>query len=108
MKKIETQIDNALTREPDFKLPVGFADGLVKIIEESRAREKRWEIFWIGFGGFLFFIALIVVLVLIDFKPTFSGSSFLTTNVGLIVFGILFVLLLNLLDKKFIRKAEMY
>ena len=106
MKDIEQQIESALSREPDFKLPANFADRLVSMIESAKAKERRLEICLMGFGAFLFLIALIVVIVLTDFKLSLNGFSFLSNHIGLIGFGIVFIALLNLLDKKLMRKTQ--
>jgi hypothetical protein len=103
---IDKQVERALTREPDFKLPNGFADRLVSMIEEARKKEQKWEIFLMGFAGFLFLIALIVVFVLTDFKLDLTGVSFLSRYFGLMVFGILFIVLLHVVDKKVIHKTQ--
>lgn len=103
---IDKQIEKALTREPDFQLPNGFADRLVFMIEEAQKKERKLEILLMGLGGFLFLIALIVVFALTDFKFNLTGLSFLSNHIGLIVFGILFIALLHLVDKKVIHKTQ--
>jgi hypothetical protein len=103
---IDKQLEKALTREPDFHLPHDFADRLVSRMEESRKKERQWEILYISLAGFLFLIALGVVFVLTDFKPTLGVLSFLGSHIKFIVFGVLFIGLLQLLDKKLLHKIQ--
>ncbi len=103
MKNLDDQIERALTCEPDFRLPDGFEDRLISMIEASNRIERRLEIFMIGFGSLLFLIALIAAIVITDFKLSLPGFSFPTSHAGLILFGILFIVALNILDKRLIQ-----
>ena len=104
MKNIESQIKSALSREPDFELSAEFTDRLVSMMVAAKRKEERLEIFWIGLGAFLFLITLIVWIVLTDFKISLSSFPFLRNHLGLVCFGIVFITLLNWLDKKLVRK----
>lgn len=104
MKDIEAQIESALSREPNFNLPMDFADRLVDKIETAKRKERRQEILWIGVGASLFLAAFIVVIILTDFKISLKGFSYINDHVGFISFALLFVGLLNLLDRRLVRK----
>jgi hypothetical protein len=103
MKNLDDKIERALTHEPDFRLPDGFAQRLVSMIEASNRRERNLEIFMIGFGSLLFLIALIAAIVITDFKLALPGFSFIASHAGPIFFGILFIIALNILDKRLIQ-----
>jgi len=99
----------ALKREPEYTLPVYFADRLVTLIEsKEKAKEVSRDNFWLGLGLFSFVITLIVAFALTDFKPSFGAFRFFAGYPGLVFFGIAFILFLNWLDKKIIRKAEAF
>jgi len=103
------KIFDALKNEPEYTLPIYFADRLVTLIEsKERTKEVSRDNFWLGLGLFSFVIALIVALVLTDFKFSFGAFQFFAGYRGLIFFGIAFVLLLNWIDKKIIRKIEAF
>jgi hypothetical protein len=105
MKDLEAQIESALSREPKFNLPSDFADRLVAKIETAKRIERRVEILLIGVSALLFFAGLIVVIALTDFKISLSAFSFLSNNIWFICFAIVFVGLLNFLDRKLVRKG---
>lgn len=102
MKNLDEQIERALSREPDFTLPDGFADRLISMVEANR-KEQRLEIFMIGLGSLLFLIALIWAITLTNFKLSLPGFSIVVNHAGLIFFGILFIIVLNIVDKRLIQ-----
>ena len=103
------KVFDALKQEPEYMLPVYFADRVVTLIEsKEKAKEVSRDNFWLGLGLFSFVIALIVALALTDFKLSFGAFQFFAGYPGLIIFGIGFILLLNWLDKKIIQKAEAF
>jgi len=103
------KVFDALKQEPEYTLPVYFADRLVTLIEsKENAKEISRDNFWLGLGLFSFVIALIVALVLIDFKLSFGAFRFFAGYPGLVIFGIAFILVLNWIDKKIIRKVEAF
>jgi hypothetical protein len=106
MKELESLIESALSRQPDFQLPSGFTERLVSMMEAGKQKERRREIWWMGFGAFLFVIAFVVVLTLIDFKLSLPGLTFLSNRIELVVFGIAFIALLHILDRKLVRKHQ--
>ena len=103
------KVFDALKQEPEYTLPVYFADRLITLIEsKEKAKEISHDNFWLGLGLFSFVVALIVALVLIDFKLSFGAFQFFAGYRGLIFFGIAFIALLNWVDKKIIRKVEAF
>jgi uncharacterized membrane protein YhdT len=104
-QEIDRKIEAALTREPNFQLPPTFANRLVSMIEEKQKSARSREAYWIAFAGFLFVVAVGLSVYLTGFKPSFRAFPFLNNYVGLIVFGILFIGLLNWLEKKLIKRT---
>ncbi|HEV8513874.1 MAG TPA: hypothetical protein VGQ59_11385 [Cyclobacteriaceae bacterium] len=103
------KVFDALKREPEYVLPVYFADRLITLIEsKEQARGISRDNFWLGLGLFSFIITLIVALAVTDFKLSFGAFRFFAGYPGLVCFGIAFILLLNWIDKKIIRKAEAF
>ena len=103
-QEIDKKIEAALTREPDFQLPTGFANQLVSMIEVKQKSARSREVYWIAFAGFLFIVAIGVSVYLTGFRPSFNAFPFLNNYAGLIVFGVLFIGLLNWVEKRFLRK----
>jgi hypothetical protein len=103
------KVFDALKHEPEYTLPVYFADRLVTLIEsKEKATEVSRDNLWLGLGLFSMVIALIVAFVLTDFKLSFGAFRFLAGYPGLVFFGLAFILLLNWIDKKIIRKVEAF
>jgi len=103
------KVFDALKQEPEYILPVYFADRLVTLIEsKEKVKEISRDNLWLGLGLFSFVIALIVALVLTDFKLSFGAFQFFAGYPGLVFFGIAFIALLNWVDKKIIRKVEAF
>lgn len=102
-QKIDKKIESVLMREPDFQLPATFANRLMSMIEAKQKAARSREVYWIAFAGFLFVVAVGVSVYLTGFKPSFSAFPFLNNYAGLIVFGVLFIGLLNWVERRFLR-----
>jgi hypothetical protein len=98
------KVFDALKQEPDFRLPVNFADRMVQKIEARK--ESSTDFIWLGIGIFAFTLAAIVAIVLTDFKFSFEAWKFMAGYRGLFAFGSGFILLLHWLDKKLIRTSR--
>jgi hypothetical protein len=90
-----------LKKDPEFNLPIQFADRLVSIIEK---KEEKRDYYWLAVGILFSIVSLVVAVVLVADRWSINAFSFLSSNVGLIVFGVSFVALLQWFDKKVIRK----
>ncbi len=91
---------NALKKEPAFHVPLPFADRILARIDK---KEEQRDFRWLAVGIFLSVIALIVALVLTK-AWTIGVFSFVSGYPGLIVFGIAFIVLLQWVDKRVLRK----
>jgi hypothetical protein len=92
---------NSLKREPHLKLSADFAKKVSLLATPEKS--FNWEKFLLIGGGVGFFLALIYAIVSV--KATFSvgAFTFLSSYQGLLIFGGLFILMLNWLDKKIIH-----
>jgi len=95
------KVFDVLKQEPDFHLPINFADKVVQKIEAKK--ELSNDYIWFGLGIFMFAIATIVAIVLTDFKVSFGALKFIAGYPGLFIFGIAFILFIQWLDKKLVR-----
>ena len=91
------KVFDALEREPDFHLPLNFADGVMHRMEAKR--ESRSEYFLIGGAVLFFVIAAIIVYVNTGFtlsSDTFriqtdlSAFRFIKDYLGMFIFGVKF------------------
>lgn len=102
---------SALQREPSFTLPSNFADQVVqRVLAEAARKEALRDRWWFIAGGVVLAAALIVSLVLVNFKLAFKPGvgvfTFFAGYPGLVLFGLGFVLLLHFIDRKFIRTVS--
>jgi len=95
------RVFNSLKKEPDFHVSLPFADRIITLIEK---REERKDFWWIAAGIFLTVIALIVALALTKVKWNTGAFTFVSEYYGLLLFGVAFILLLQWIDKKVVRK----
>ncbi|MBS1557268.1 MAG: hypothetical protein JST69_00970 [Bacteroidetes bacterium] len=97
---------NALKRKPDFKLPSDFAHRVAGMAP-VRANVFNWDKFFLILGSAGSLVLLLYAILL--FRPTLSVGvfRFFSSYAGLAFFGIGFILLLNWLDQKLIRKIHL-
>ena len=100
------KVFDALTLEPDFHLPVNFADQVILKMESGK--ESLRDFVWFGLGIFLFAIATLVTIMLTNFSVSFGAMKFITGYPGLFIFGVCFILALQWLDKKFVRPKSSF
>ncbi len=92
---------DALKKEPDFHVSFPFADRVVALIEKKEEKRDYW---WLAVGILLIVVTLIVTLALTKIHWTTGVFTFVTGYSGLVVFGVAFILLLQWVDKKVIKK----
>lgn len=95
------RIFDALKKEPDFHVSLPFADRIVALIDK---KEEKRDYYWMAAGISLIFITLLVTLAFIKIQWTAGVFTFLSGYSGLVMFGIAFILLLQWVDKKVIKK----
>ncbi len=95
------RVFDVLKKEPDFHVSLPFADRVVALLEK---KEEKRDYFWMATGIFLIVVTLIVSLALSNIHWTTGVFTFISRYSGLIIFGIVFILLLQWVDKKVIKK----
>lgn len=98
------QVFDALRQEPEFSLPHGFADRVVKkLVQRETAKTTTREYVWFGVGATLLLIAFITAIVLSGFKFELGVFSGIKSYKGLFFFAVLFIGLLQVIDKRLLR-----
>jgi hypothetical protein len=92
---------DTIKKEPGFHVSLPFADRVVAMIEK---KEEKHDYFWLATGIFFIVVTLLVSLALAKINWTTGIFTFISGYSGLIVFGIVFILLLQWIDKKVIKK----
>ena len=98
------KIFGALRREPEFQVPINLAERVVRQIDFS-SRQSSSDLVWLYSGLAACLVALVVAVGLTDFKINFGAFMFISEYPGLFVFGVLFVLGLQWIDRKIVRKT---
>lgn len=91
----------ALRTEPAFSLRADFADRVVARLQTSGSNR---DMAWLAIGVFLISATLGITVLLTGFTLTFGAFTFLSGYPGLVAFGALFILALQWVDRRWIRK----
>ena len=89
---------SSLKKETHLKLSADFANRISLLA--SPEKSFNWEKFLLISGGIGFFAALIYAIVSVHATFSFGAFTFLSSYQGLLVFGVIFILILNWLDKR--------
>jgi hypothetical protein len=95
------KIYGGLKQETEFQLPVHFADKLIERLEGQS--KKSHDHLWIALGVGTFVVAASIVIYVTGFRANLGVFKFLSGYAGLVVFGVAFIVGLQLLDKKIIH-----
>lgn len=96
---------NALKKAPAEISAAGVADRVLLRLEKRSQSTRSWiEWAWSIFGGLLLLTGLGATVVLTNFKPDFGFLSAMRDYAGLVVFGVVFIIALNVLDRQLVRK----
>jgi len=96
------RVFDSLIKEPDFHVSLTFADQVLVLIEKKEERQDYW---WMAAGIFLSVVALSVVVALTKVNWTTGAFTFISKYAGLVAFAIVFILLLQWVDKKIVKKS---
>jgi hypothetical protein len=94
----------ALQQEPAFKLSDDFSNNLV-VNYLSIKKNKSYDYLWLLAGLTVLVIGAGVSAVIIGFKFNVGVFTFVSRNVGLVLFGIFFIIGLHVVDKSIYNKT---
>ncbi len=97
------KVFHALSTEPDFNLPINFAEKVIQQIETKEPTSTTYEMRWLAVGIFVLFVGAVAGALLSGFKPSFGAFKFWASYPGLFVFSLTFILLIQWLDKKWVK-----
>ena len=105
-EKAYRYVFNALPKEKGEYLTQGFADRVASRIQQRTSESSLPEIMLAIFGGLAFIIGLVVTIAMTGFKPNLGFLNALSNYKGLFLFGIVFIILINVIDRQVLRKKE--
>jgi hypothetical protein len=97
---------NSLKKEPHFRLSADFATKVSMLA--SPEKSFNWEKFLLISGGIGFLVSLIYAIISVHTTFSFGAFTFLSSYQGLLVFGVIFILVLNWLDKKLMHSRAQH
>jgi hypothetical protein len=90
----------ALAKEP-YRLPADFTDNVINRIESQGSLLKDY--LWFGLGLLTFIAGAVLAVRKTSFKLDFGAFKFISGYTGLILFALSFIVLIHLVDKRFLR-----
>jgi hypothetical protein len=100
------EIFRVLKNEPAFRLSPDFTSRVMLQITEKERRYASRDFFWLGTGIFFLMIAFIVAIAMSGFKLQLGFLEQMSGYTGLLVFGAVFLVVLNRLEKRIFHKKE--
>ena len=104
-EKAYHMVFGVLKKEITYQLPSDFAGKVIRSMQAVSQQSTAREMVWLYAGLVSFVIAAGVAVTMTDFKINFGVLKFISGYPRLIVFGILFILSLQWVDKKLVRKS---
>jgi hypothetical protein len=103
--KAYQHVFDTLKKEPQYQVPANFAEHVALKIQKKNSPGFTNDMFWFGVGIFLTIVTGAIAIAYTGFKPDLGFLKGLADFKGLLVFGAAFIIFLNWLDKKLLRKS---
>src|SRR5687768_6870975 len=96
----------ALKKDPGYELQPDFAARVADRVMKGQKGGFSKDYLWFGAGILFLIIALVGTILYTGFRFDFGFLNAMSDYKGLAIFGIVFVLLLNWLDKKLVKEKQ--
>jgi hypothetical protein len=106
--KAYQEIFRALKKEPGYELPPRFAERIVSRIIRDQESRNTTDYFWFGAGIFFLLMAFIATILFTGFRFDFGFLRVMSDYKGLAIFGVMFVIFLNWVDKRLLRNRHVH
>jgi hypothetical protein len=101
------RVFNALQKKPASILTNAFADNIISVLQKrSKAKLSAWEIGLTVGGGVFSIITFILAIVLTNFRVNFGFLQSINNFKGVFIFGLVFIVVLQWIDKVLVRKKD--
>ena len=100
--RVYRKVFDVLRREPGYLLPGSFAD---RVTRRIIAVHSSNDIYWLYAGLFGCVVACVVAILLTQPRFSVGAFRFVSGYPGLVAFGLIFVLALHWIDRKYVRKS---
>lgn len=102
--KAYQQVFHALGKDPEYPLPPGFAHRVVANVLRKQESRYSKDYFWFGAGIFFLLVVFAGTVVFVGFRLDLGFLSVMSDYKGLAIFGVSFITLLHLLDRRLVRR----
>ena len=102
------EVFRVLSKEPKTQLPMNFSEKIIMKVLAKKQKESARDMWWLGFGVFFLIIGFIVTAVVAGLKFELGFLKDMSSYAGLLVFGAVFILVLNWIDRKVVEKKDMW
>lgn len=101
------QVFQALKKDPGHALSEHFAERVVAaLITRQQSKDSR-AYFWFAIGIMLLIIACLGTIIFIGYRFDLGFLRAMSDYKGLAVFGVVFVLIINWLDKRLVKEGRL-
>ena len=101
------EVFRALAKEPNYNVSPSFAEKVVARVAARQQANQSRDYLWFGAGIFFLVLTAIATVMFVGFTPDFGFLTVMSDYKGLAVFGVVFIVFLNWLDKRLIRGRQM-
>jgi hypothetical protein len=100
------EVFRALEKDPGYQLSDDFPQRVISAVRRRQQGRDTRDYLWFGMGILLLAVASIATILFTGFRFDFGFLNTMADYKGLAVFGIMFVILLNWLDKRLVRRSR--
>ena len=100
------EVFRALKKDPGYSLTSRFAERVAARIVARRQSMNSRDYFWFAAGISLLLLTSIATILMTGFRFNFGFLNAMSDYKGLVAFGIIFITLLNWLDKRMVRGRQ--
>lgn len=100
------EVFRVLRKDPGYELSPRFAETVVAAVLNKQQRKISRDYLWFGVGILFLLIAFVATVLFTGFRLDFGFLNAMADFKGLIIFGVLFILFLNWLDRRLVKERQ--
>lgn len=104
--KAYQEVFRALKKDPGYPLSPNFAERVVARAFSRQQNTVLKDYLWFGAGMFFMALAFAATVLYTNFRFDFGFLNVMADYKGLVIFGIVFIIFLNWLDKRLVHARQ--
>ncbi len=101
------EVFRALGKAPSHSLRADFSDSVLTKILAKQQKESARDMWWLGFGIVFLFVGFVLTVAVAGMNLEFGFFRQIAPYAGLIVFGAVFMIALNWIDKRVVTRKDL-